>query len=71
MPTAASGRFGSGDDWEDIERGACRDMIPNDINRLGRPDEVAGAGAYLASSYSDYISGSMLRVDGGLNKFIP
>lgn len=37
----------------------------------GCPDEIAGAVAYLASSYSACISGSMLRVDGGLNKSIP
>jgi NAD(P)-dependent dehydrogenase (short-subunit alcohol dehydrogenase family) len=69
--TAASKRFGWGDDWDDIERGACRDMIPNDIGRLGRPEEIAGAVAYLASSYADYVSGAMIRVDGGLNRSIP
>ena len=68
---AASKRFGWGETWEDIELGACRDMVPNDIGRLGRPDEVAGAVAYLASPFADYISGAMIRVDGGLNRSIP
>jgi 3-oxoacyl-[acyl-carrier protein] reductase len=68
---AASKRFGWGESWEEIERGACRDMLPNDIGRLGRPDEVAGAVAYLTSSYADYVSGAMIRVDGGLIRSIP
>jgi 3-oxoacyl-[acyl-carrier protein] reductase len=68
---AASKRFGWGDTWEDIELGACRDMVPNDIGRLGRPNEVAGAVAYLTSPFADYISGAMIRVDGGLNRSVP
>lgn len=68
---AVAKQFGWGGDWDDIEAGACRDMIPNDIDRLGRPDEIAAAVAYLASHHADYISGAMLRIDGGLNKSIP
>jgi 3-oxoacyl-[acyl-carrier protein] reductase len=69
--TAASKHYGWGTSWEDIERGACRDMLPNDIGRLGHPEEIAGAVAYLASPFADYISGAMIRVDGGLNRSIP
>ncbi len=68
---AAASRFGWGTEWSQIEAGACRDMIPNDIDRLGRPEEIAAAVAYLASSHADYISGAMIRVDGGLNRSIP
>jgi 3-oxoacyl-[acyl-carrier protein] reductase len=68
--TAASKHFGWGESWEEIERGACRDMTPNDIGRL-RPDEIAGAVGYLVSPYADYVSGAMLHVDGGLNRSIP
>jgi NAD(P)-dependent dehydrogenase (short-subunit alcohol dehydrogenase family) len=68
---AVADRFGWGSEWSDIEAGACRDIIPNDIDRLGRPEEIAAAVAYLASHHADYISGAMLRVDGGLNKSIP
>jgi NAD(P)-dependent dehydrogenase (short-subunit alcohol dehydrogenase family) len=63
--TQIAPRHGWGDTWEDIERGCVRDMVPNDIGRLGRPEEIAAAVAYLASPYADYVSGSILRVDGG------
>jgi 3-oxoacyl-[acyl-carrier protein] reductase len=55
----------------EIEAGACRDFIPNDIGRLGRPEEIAAAVAYLASPHADYVSGAMIRVDGGLNRSNP
>jgi NAD(P)-dependent dehydrogenase (short-subunit alcohol dehydrogenase family) len=58
-------RFGWGDSWEEIERGCVRDMVPNDVGRLGRPEEIAAAVAYLASPHADYVSGAVLRVDGG------
>jgi 3-oxoacyl-[acyl-carrier protein] reductase len=68
---AAAVRFGWGSEWSEIEAGACRDLVPNDIDRLGHPDEIAAAVAYLASHHADYISGAMIRVDGGLNRSIP
>jgi len=42
-----------------------KSFVPNDIGRFGRPDEIAGAVAYLCSPYADYVSGATLRVDGG------
>ena len=56
---------GWGEGWAEIERNAAREFMPNDIGRFGRPEEIAGAVAYLASPYADYISGATLRVDGG------
>ena len=69
--TGVSERLGWGESWSEIEAGACRDFIPNDIGRLGRPEEIAAAVAYLASPHADYVSGAMIRVDGGLNRSIP
>jgi 3-oxoacyl-[acyl-carrier protein] reductase len=60
----ASGR-GWGESWDEIERGCVRDMVPNDVGRLGRPEEIAAAVAFLASPNADYVSGATLRVDGG------
>ncbi len=56
---------GWGETWEDIERGCVRDLVPNDVGRLGRPEEIAAAVAYLASPLAAYVSGATLRVDGG------
>lgn len=57
---------GWGETWEQVERDAARDLIPNDQDRLGRPEEVAAAVLYLTGPHSDYVSGAILRVDGGL-----
>jgi 3-oxoacyl-[acyl-carrier protein] reductase len=58
-------QHGWGESWEEIERGCVRDMVPNDVGRLGRPEEIAAAVAYLASPRADYVSGATIRVDGG------
>jgi len=56
---------GWGNTWEQIEDGCVRDMVPNDVGRLGRPEEIAAAVAYLCSTHADYVSGATIRVDGG------
>jgi NAD(P)-dependent dehydrogenase (short-subunit alcohol dehydrogenase family) len=63
--TDLAAEHGWGEDWSEIERNAAREFVPNDIGRFGRPEEIAGAVAYLCSPYADYISGANLRVDGG------
>ena len=35
------------------------------VGRLGRPDDIAGLAAYLASPWGDYICGQSILVDGG------
>jgi 3-oxoacyl-[acyl-carrier protein] reductase len=64
--TEVAKNFDWGESWEQIERGAVRDLAPNDVGRFGRPEEVASAVAYLASPLADYVSGATLRIDGGL-----
>jgi 3-oxoacyl-[acyl-carrier protein] reductase len=56
---------GWGETWDEIEHNATLAMAPNDVGRLGRPEEIAAAVAYLASSLADYVSGATIRVDGG------
>lgn len=36
------------------------------LNKLGQPDDVANAVAFLASDYAKYITGQVIVVDGGL-----
>ncbi len=57
---------GWGETWEEIERNAVQAMAPNDVGRLGRPEEIATAVAFLASPLADYVSGATIRVDGGV-----
>jgi NAD(P)-dependent dehydrogenase (short-subunit alcohol dehydrogenase family) len=59
-------KYGWGDDWAAIEKNAVAQFASNDVGRLGRPEEIAAAVAYLASPLADYTSGALLRVDGGL-----
>jgi glucose 1-dehydrogenase len=44
--------------------GALLSNIP--LNRLGKPNDVSSAVAFLASSDADYITGTTLVIDGGL-----
>jgi glucose 1-dehydrogenase len=39
------------------------------LSRLGKPADVAGVAVFLASSDSDYVTGSTYFVDGGLSVF--
>ena len=43
---------------------ATEKLIPN--QRLGYPDDIAGAAAYLASDEARYVTGAILYIDGGV-----
>jgi 3-oxoacyl-[acyl-carrier protein] reductase len=47
---------------------AAGDKIKNSIpvKRLGQPEDIANAVLFLASEESSYITGQILKVDGGL-----
>lgn len=51
--------------WEEIERWAVRKFVPNHSGRLGRPEDIANAIAFLADPASDYVNGTDILVDGG------
>ena len=46
------------------KRASLTSRIP--LKRIGEPEDVVGAALFLASSESDYVTGSTIYVDGGL-----
>jgi 2-deoxy-D-gluconate 3-dehydrogenase len=46
-----------------VRRRQIVERIP--AGRWGRPEDIAGAAVFLASSASDYVTGQVLAVDGG------
>ncbi len=54
------------DDLAENERVYTRDFRRQPIPRLGRPPEIAAAVVFLCSPRSDYTTGTLMRVDGGV-----
>jgi 3-oxoacyl-[acyl-carrier protein] reductase len=46
------------------ERNAARSRIP--MRRFGKPEEIAAAVRFLACAEAAYITGSVLKIDGGI-----
>ena len=56
-------------DMSQVVRGIAGDQIKKMIplKRIGTPEEVAAVAAFLASDDAAYLTGQVLRVDGGLS----
>jgi 3-oxoacyl-[acyl-carrier protein] reductase len=52
------------DHLPDAQRAKLTEQIP--LARIGRADEVADAAAFLAGPEAGYITGQVLRVNGGM-----
>ncbi len=50
---------------EQLDGFATQILAENPMKRFGKPEEVAGAAAFLASSDASYVAGIELSVDGG------
>ncbi|MEO8906577.1 MAG: SDR family oxidoreductase, partial [Microbacteriaceae bacterium] len=51
--------------WDDAEHGADTLIALYPLGRVGEPDDIAAAIAFLASSDAAWITGVTLPVDGG------
>lgn len=52
------------DAMTDVQKTSTIEKIP--LGRMGSPDDIAYAAMFLASNWSDYITGQVLTVDGGM-----
>jgi enoyl-[acyl-carrier protein] reductase III len=59
-----SARFYLGDRYQALEAAVRRDTP---LGRIGAPDDVAGAAVWLASDWARFVTGQVIRVDGGLS----
>ena len=50
--------------WDADQRQAALGRIP--MRRFGRPEEIAAAVRFLACAEASYITGSVLKIDGGI-----
>lgn len=58
-----SARFYMGDRYDEFEKAVSRETP---LGRLAKPEDVADVAVFLASDASRFITGQVIRVDGGL-----
>lgn len=56
--------FVTTDMTKDLQSEEYLKLIP--LKRLGKPEDIANLAAFLADDISDYITGEVIRIDGGL-----
>ena len=61
------GLMNAGAPWEDIEQAVLPEFAQVPMGRVGEPEEIAEAVAFLASPAAAYITGINLRIDGGMS----
>jgi NAD(P)-dependent dehydrogenase (short-subunit alcohol dehydrogenase family) len=54
------------DDWRGVEKEIANDVFRQQVPRIGRPDDIAWAIAYLASPRADFVTGTNIVVDAGI-----
>ncbi len=64
IETEALSQYANKEDWR-------RDLRRQPVPRFGLPRDVALAAAYLLSPAGDFVTGTVLRVDGGESLLVP
>lgn len=62
---AMAERNGVTGDWDAVERWAVEKFVPNASGRLGRPEDIANAIAFLVDPAADFVNGVDILVHGG------
>ena len=52
--------------WQLKNDEALRERVSTNLKRVGAPEDIAAAVAFLASAEASYITGQVLCVDGGI-----
>ncbi|QJU52357.1 SDR family NAD(P)-dependent oxidoreductase [Herbiconiux sp. KACC 21604] len=53
-------------DWRDVEKELATTVFRQQVPRIGRPDDIAWAVAYLASPRADFVTGTNIVIDAGI-----
>lgn len=65
MVMRRAARAGEGDSWEQAERWALENSMPNLTEQIPTPDDIGRVVAFVASGAAWHINGADIAVDGG------